>query len=81
MRVFVPSSKWVRGTTVPTCVKAWTWKRGRGLRVIHTNGTELRSEYTLPELLDSGEACEVADGFGPSWALELSADCDQPHGA
>ena len=58
-RRFVPTSEYVGGTTIRTRISHYIWTRGGGLRVHFLCGTSWKSEYTLPELLDSKEARET----------------------
>jgi hypothetical protein len=52
MRAWVPIGQFVRGTSVPVSVARWYWSRGRGLRVVYRDGTDLRSAWgTLPAFL------------------------------
>ena len=59
VRTFIPKSQYVGKTNIRTCVRNWIWTKHGGLRVRYTNGMGFKSEYTLPELLKSGEAIEV----------------------
>jgi hypothetical protein len=45
-------------------IEGWTWTRSGGLRVKYSDGTQSKSEYTLPELLDGreGQILELIDG-------------------
>ena len=55
VRVFVPVSRFVGRTSVPTQVVRWEWRRGRGLRCFYTDGTVVRSDYRGLRKLFAGE--------------------------
>jgi len=58
-RRFTPKSIYIGRSKIATRIKFWTWTRREGLRVVYTDGQEAKSEYTLPQLIRSGEAVEV----------------------
>jgi len=58
-RMFVPSSKFVGRTSVPTEVRFWRWIRGHGLTVTYLDGRTMKSGYTLKELIAAEKPTEV----------------------
>lgn len=71
-REFIPVSRFVGRTTVVTTIKRYFWTRSRGLYVEFKDGLKVKSDYTLPELLASGEVTEVS----PSRACERFEECE-----
>ena len=51
MRTFVPSTRFVGGTSVETKIDRWVCTSQRGVQVFYGDGLSCRSSYSLRELL------------------------------
>ena len=50
-RCWIATYQYVGRTNVPRAVELWYWTRQKGLRVVYTDGLDVRSAYTLREFL------------------------------
>ena len=54
-RVFKRANIFIGNTMLKSKVYLWKWTKGKGLYCIYDDGTVMKSEYTLKELLSKSK--------------------------